>query len=122
MSRVPVHIVLAAALSCAVLATCAHTGEGCGADRDCKLDRVCEAGHCVWPHGPGKAAGPGGPGAAGPAAPLPKWAAGPSFALDFNLNKPIYGGSIARRLGPVWVRAFLDSHWEAGLSGEVQWW
>jgi outer membrane protein assembly factor BamB len=23
----------------------------CGADRDCKLDRVCEAGECVWPGG-----------------------------------------------------------------------
>src|SRR5262249_36335131 len=22
---------------------------GCRADKDCKLDRICDAGHCVWP-------------------------------------------------------------------------
>jgi outer membrane protein assembly factor BamB len=26
--------------------------EGCGSDKDCKLDRVCEARHCVWPERP----------------------------------------------------------------------
>ena len=26
--------------------------EGCGSDKDCKLDRVCEASRCVWPKHP----------------------------------------------------------------------
>jgi outer membrane protein assembly factor BamB len=52
-----------AALLCAlsVGAGCrAHTNEpaaseGCGSDKDCKLDRVCEANHCVWPVRPAPA-------------------------------------------------------------------
>jgi outer membrane protein assembly factor BamB len=32
--------------------------EGCGADKDCKLDRVCENRHCVWPARPADAAVP----------------------------------------------------------------
>jgi len=34
------------------LGGCAHVPmpEGCGSDKDCKLDRVCEGNHCVWPH------------------------------------------------------------------------
>ena len=38
-----------------VLAGCmghAPVPEGCGSDKDCKLDRVCEAGQCVWPQRP----------------------------------------------------------------------
>lgn len=39
-----------------LLGTCrAHTPqppEGCASDKDCKLDRVCEAGRCVWPQRP----------------------------------------------------------------------
>ncbi len=38
----------------ALLTACsAHTSkvEGCGSDRDCKLDRICERGQCVWPPG-----------------------------------------------------------------------
>jgi outer membrane protein assembly factor BamB len=31
--------------------------EGCGSDKDCKLDRVCEDTHCVWPQRPGEALG-----------------------------------------------------------------
>jgi outer membrane protein assembly factor BamB len=33
------------------LAGCrAHVGaDGCGSDKDCKLNRICEANHCVWP-------------------------------------------------------------------------
>jgi len=30
--------------------------EGCGSDRDCKLDRICERGQCVWPSAASKAA------------------------------------------------------------------
>ena len=36
--------------------------EGCGSDKDCKLDRVCEANQCVWPERPAESR---------PAAPLP---------------------------------------------------
>jgi outer membrane protein assembly factor BamB len=31
--------------------------EGCGSDKDCKLDRVCEANHCVWPKRPAETSG-----------------------------------------------------------------
>ena len=36
------------------LGGCGHAPvpEGCGSDKDCKLDRVCEANHCVWPQKP----------------------------------------------------------------------
>ena len=37
------------------LASCsAHTpkSDGCGSARDCKLDRICDRGQCVWPSGP----------------------------------------------------------------------
>ena len=29
---------------------------GCGSDRDCKLDRICDRGQCVWPNPPGSIA------------------------------------------------------------------
>ena len=32
--------------------------EGCGSDKDCKLDRVCEANQCVWPQRPAPVAPP----------------------------------------------------------------
>jgi outer membrane protein assembly factor BamB len=31
---------------------------GCASDRDCRMDRVCEYGRCVWPAYPGAAAAP----------------------------------------------------------------
>jgi outer membrane protein assembly factor BamB len=34
------------------LSSCAHNQQPCGADRDCKLQRICDAGHCVWPPPP----------------------------------------------------------------------
>ncbi|HTA17835.1 MAG TPA: PQQ-binding-like beta-propeller repeat protein [Polyangia bacterium] len=61
------------------LSACAHLGAGgCGADRDCKMDRVCDAGKCVWPQGT-RAGAPSGTVAAGaapnaPAATLPQYA------------------------------------------------
>jgi len=37
------------------LGGCAHAPvpDGCGSDKDCKLDRVCEVNQCVWPERPG---------------------------------------------------------------------
>jgi outer membrane protein assembly factor BamB len=35
--------------------------EGCGSDKDCKLDRVCDAGHCVWPQPTADMSGAGRP-------------------------------------------------------------
>ena len=46
---------IAAFLLAFALAGCAAhvpVPEGCGSDKDCKLDRVCEANHCVWPRRP----------------------------------------------------------------------
>ncbi|HEY5285242.1 MAG TPA: PQQ-binding-like beta-propeller repeat protein [Polyangia bacterium] len=45
-------ILLGAVLFLAGCVNHATTYEGCGSDKDCKLDRVCEAGHCVWPQRP----------------------------------------------------------------------
>jgi outer membrane protein assembly factor BamB len=70
--RCPRAAVATLALSVALVSACRHFGPSepkvCGADRDCKLERVCDAGRCVWP---AQAAGhpPGVP--AGPAAPTP---------------------------------------------------
>jgi outer membrane protein assembly factor BamB len=52
-------VVGASAVLALTLGACAHVGTVCGSDRDCKLDRVCDAGHCVWPQpGAAKAGGP----------------------------------------------------------------
>jgi outer membrane protein assembly factor BamB len=60
------------------LGGCSHTPkyEGCGSDRDCKLDRICDRGQCVWPsaaprygsqqHSPGAKATTDAPIAVGP--------------------------------------------------------
>ena len=64
-------------------AACAHVEPNpCLGDRDCKLNRLCDAGRCVWPadasHAPGAAVG-GGVGA--PALPLPQYAIEPAQAM-----------------------------------------
>ncbi|HVX96639.1 MAG TPA: PQQ-binding-like beta-propeller repeat protein [Polyangia bacterium] len=75
---------------------CAHTaGGGCGSDRDCKLDRVCEAGRCVWQQNPRRAAAAPAPGvapAAPPPAPLPQYAVEPAQAM-FRLGPTHRGRS-----------------------------
>lgn len=50
-------VVMGAGLMVAIQ-SCAHSPqfEGCGSDKDCKLERVCEAGRCVWPRTPHAAA------------------------------------------------------------------
>ena len=61
----------------------------CGSDKDCKLDRICDAGRCIWAQGPGAAPGagartPGQPrsGARGTGAlPLPQYAVEPAQAM-----------------------------------------
>ncbi len=53
--------------------------------------------------------------------PKTRWMAGPSVARDFSLGKSVFGGSLARRVGPVWFRLFADSHPQAGLAVEVAW-
>src|SRR5690242_4875490 len=53
---------------------CAHVEPTpCAADKDCKLNRLCDAGRCVWPGDstrPSVAAG----GLTGPSVPLPQYA------------------------------------------------
>jgi outer membrane protein assembly factor BamB len=87
--------VLVVLASGTALVACSHfSGDGCGSDRDCKLDRVCEAGHCVWPRGAragGKAATTPG-GEAGPAAVLPQYALEPAQAM-FRLGATHRGRS-----------------------------
>src|SRR5450759_658860 len=36
----------------------APVSDGCGSDKDCKVDRVCEANLCVWPKRPAAATAP----------------------------------------------------------------
>jgi outer membrane protein assembly factor BamB len=74
---------------------CAHGAAGsCGSDRDCKLDRVCEAGVCVWAEGQGTSGRPSGatPQGGGVAAALPQYAVEPAQAM-FRLGPSHRGRS-----------------------------
>jgi len=71
-----VTLVAAIGLSSAVLGGfgCAHVEPTpCAADKDCKLNRLCDAGRCVWP---GDTARPSvaAQGLTGPSVPLPQYA------------------------------------------------
>lgn len=62
---------------CLAILTCAHVEPSrCGSDRDCKLQRICDLGTCVWRDRPETAFAtgrvPAGPGVARPAA-APAW-------------------------------------------------
>ena len=81
---------LAIALSGVAAAACAHLGSSCGSDRDCKLDRVCEAGSCVWPQGARAGAAAGAANA--PVTPLPQYALEPAQAM-FRLGSAHRGRS-----------------------------
>jgi outer membrane protein assembly factor BamB len=73
------------------LSACAHLPlSACGSDKDCKLDRVCDAGHCVWAQAPG---GPPRVGARAPGVlPLPAYAIEPAQAM-FRLGPAHRGRS-----------------------------
>jgi outer membrane protein assembly factor BamB len=76
-------LALAFAFSCLGLAPfgCAHVeAVPCASDHDCKLNRLCDAGHCVWPASASRASGVGREGAAGPL-PLPQYAIEPAQAM-----------------------------------------
>jgi outer membrane protein assembly factor BamB len=87
MLRAPaLTVLLGLSLALSALSACAHIEGGCGSDRDCKLDRVCEKGTCVWAQGPRAKTPPGGgaaaaAGAGAPAAPLPQYAIEPAQAM-----------------------------------------
>ena len=60
---------------------CAHVeATPCAADKDCKLNRLCDAGRCVWP---GDATRPSvaAPGLGAPSVPLPQYAVEPAQAM-----------------------------------------
>jgi outer membrane protein assembly factor BamB len=83
-----------ASAACLLDVGCAHTGNGCSSDRDCKLDRVCEAGACVWPQAAASAARAGAPtpARAATAPAFPKYAAEPAQAM-FRLGPTHRGRS-----------------------------
>jgi outer membrane protein assembly factor BamB len=84
---------LALVLSCVVIEACAHLGGSCGSDRDCKLDRVCEAGSCVWPQGArGAGSANAGSAANGTSAALPQYALEAAQAM-FRLGSAHRGRS-----------------------------
>jgi len=61
--------------------SCAHVeAVPCSGDRDCKLNRLCDAGRCVWPADATHAAGAA-PGPAGVPLPLPQYAIEPAQAM-----------------------------------------
>ncbi|HEY2900520.1 MAG TPA: PQQ-binding-like beta-propeller repeat protein [Polyangia bacterium] len=64
-----------------LLAACATTMNPCASDRDCKLQRICDTGHCVWPPPPGARVRPP---LAGSVAGAPNAAAPPLFPPIVN--------------------------------------
>jgi outer membrane protein assembly factor BamB len=96
LDRLTALLVVVPGLLLSTLAACSHfSGDGCGSDRDCKLDRVCEQGHCVWAQGPRAGAGKAPGGGAGPGAPamsLPQYALEPAQAM-FRLGAAHRGRS-----------------------------
>jgi outer membrane protein assembly factor BamB len=57
----------------------------CLSDRDCKLDRICDAGHCVWP-GTARASRPSAPTGAPATTTLPPSPAGPAVVVPESGN------------------------------------
>ena len=74
-----VTVTLVAALRLAAVAAgvgaglgCAHVEPSpCASDKDCKLNRLCDAGRCVWPGDTARPSVPA-PGLGGPSVPLPR--------------------------------------------------
>src|SRR5437868_15471678 len=52
----------------------------CASDKDCKLNRLGDAGRCVWPGDTARASVPA-PGLGGPSVPLPQYAVEPAQAM-----------------------------------------
>jgi outer membrane protein assembly factor BamB len=71
----------AAVVGAALLVGCAHVEPSpCASDKDCKLNRLCDAGRCLWPADASRAV-PGTPGPGAPALPLPQYAIEPAQAM-----------------------------------------
>jgi len=63
-------------------AGCAGVQTACGSDHDCKLQRICDAGHCTWPPPPGaRARPPVVAGATPPVMPLPTAVSEPALPM-----------------------------------------
>src|SRR4051795_6512941 len=70
----------AAVVGAALLAGCAHVEPSpCASDKDCKLNRLCDAGRCTWPANASPAGAGGTPRAA--ALPLPQYAIEPAQSM-----------------------------------------
>jgi outer membrane protein assembly factor BamB len=78
-------------LALSAVSACAHTITECGSDRDCKLQRICDAGQCLWPH---QAAARAGRPVGSPSSPLPlpQYATEPALAM-FRLGPAHRGRS-----------------------------
>jgi outer membrane protein assembly factor BamB len=60
---------------------CAHVEPSpCASDKDCKLNRLCDAGRCVWPGDTSRPSVQAG-GLGGPSVPLPQYAVEPAQAM-----------------------------------------
>ena len=83
-----VTVTLVAALRLAAVAAglgaglgCAHVEPSpCASDKDCKLNRLCDAGRCVWPGDTARPSVQAG-GLGGPSVPLPQYAVEPAQAM-----------------------------------------
>ncbi|HVZ87616.1 MAG TPA: PQQ-binding-like beta-propeller repeat protein [Polyangia bacterium] len=81
MSSRPALLLLCFAGLSVVLTGCAHVEPSpCASDRDCKLNRLCDAGHCVWPAASAHATG-GFESTTTAALPLPQYAIEPAQAM-----------------------------------------
>jgi outer membrane protein assembly factor BamB len=76
-----------------LLAACAHVEPSpCASDKDCKLNRLCDAGRCLWPADAARAIAAGGAVPGVPALPLPQYAIEPAQAM-FRLGATHRGRS-----------------------------
>jgi outer membrane protein assembly factor BamB len=88
---------------------CAHSEPvPCSSDRDCKLNRLCDVGHCVWPASAGRPL-PSAP-SSGPALALPQYAVEPAQAM-FRF------GPTHRGRSPYVLPATMPSIWWAVATG-----
>jgi hypothetical protein len=76
----PALRLLCFAALCLAPAGCAHVeAVPCSSDSDCKLNRLCDAGHCVWPASAGRPPAPGE--ATATTLALPQYAVEPAQAM-----------------------------------------
>ncbi len=102
-------MVLSAVIAALVPPSCAHVEPNqCASDKDCKLNRLCDVGRCVWPANADRSIGPSAPDR--PTTPLPQYAIEPAQAM-FRL------GPAHRGRSPFVLPAVRPSIWWVVATG-----